>query len=144
VETTFRSWATWQQTETSAIHSYRGAKALTFELDDEIACRDDWCASAGGYTAKERAMASNDFIRQLEGYGLTTASILYGFPDHPDLLQSFVWQDYDLAPKFPILTKFLDFWRRELDGPLHSVTVAHSALIKPAEFSVVNGIITLH
>lgn len=89
-------------------------------------------------------MVSDDFIRQLEGYGLTTAEILYGIPDHPNVLQSFLWQQYDLAPKFPILTKFLAFWRRELEGPLHSVRVAHSGLIRPAEFRAVNGVMTLH
>lgn len=89
-------------------------------------------------------MVSDDFIRQLEGYGLTTAEILYGMPDHPSVLQSFVWQQYDLAPKFPLLIKFLDFWRRELEGPLHSVRVAHSGLIRPAEFRAVNGVMTLH
>ncbi len=89
-------------------------------------------------------MVSPDFVRQLEGYGLTTATILYGMPDYPKLLQSFTWQDYDLAPRFPVLRKFLDFWHRELEGPLHSVTVAHSGLIKPAEFRRVDGVITLH
>ena len=89
-------------------------------------------------------MVSKEFIRQLEGYGLTTATILYRMPDHPQLLQSYIWQEYDLAPKFPQLHKFLDFWRRELEGPLHSVRVAHSALIKPAEFNLVNGVMTLH
>ncbi|HEV7873599.1 MAG TPA: usg protein [Enterovirga sp.] len=89
-------------------------------------------------------MSTEDFARQLQGYGLTTAHILYGFPDHPCLLQNFIWQEYDLAPKFPQLHRFLDFWRRELEGPLHSVRVAHSALIKPAEFSLVNGVMTLH
>ena len=79
-------------------------------------------------------MVSADFARQIEGYGLTTAKILYGFPDHPRVLQTFVWQCYDLAPIFPGLRKFLDFWRRELEGPLHSVTVAHSNLIKPPSF----------
>ncbi|MDA8050740.1 MAG: Usg family protein [Rhodospirillales bacterium] len=55
---------------------------------------------------------------------LTTAEILYRLPDHPGLLQTFIWQDYDLAPQFPELRRFLAFWRRELDGPLHSVRVA--------------------
>ncbi len=89
-------------------------------------------------------MVSDDFRRQVEGYGLTTARILYRFPDHPGLLQTFVWQHYDLAPRFPVLVKFLEFWRRELDGPLHSVRVAHSRLIKPAEFRAVDGVLTLH
>jgi uncharacterized protein Usg len=80
-----------------------------------------------------------DFRRQLEGFGLTTANILYRMPDHPGILQSFIWQRYDLHPHFPELRKFLDFWSRELDGLLHSVTVAHAGLIKPAEFKAVTG-----
>ncbi len=74
-------------------------------------------------------MVSKEFIRQLEGYGLTTATILYRMPDHPAFLQSYIWQEYDVAPRFPVLLQFLEFSRRELEGPLHSVTVAHSRLI---------------
>src|SRR3712207_9332944 len=72
-------------------------------------------------SAKGGLMVSKEFIRQLEGYGLTTATILYRLPDHPKLLQTYIWQEYDLAPKFPVLHDFLAFWSRELEGPLHSV-----------------------
>lgn len=89
-------------------------------------------------------MVSRDFIRQLEGYGLTTASILYRMPDHPHLLQTYIWQEYDLAPRFPVLLDFLDFWQRELAGPLHSVTVSHAGLIRPAEYRAVDGEFSLH
>lgn len=89
-------------------------------------------------------MASDDFRRQVRGYGLTTAHIFYRRPDHPWLLQSYVWQDYDLCPKFPELQRFLEFWRSKLDGALHSVTVAHSGLIKPAELNAVDGVFRLH
>lgn len=89
-------------------------------------------------------MISQDFRRQLEGYGLTTAHILYRLPDHQELLQSYVWQDYDVWPEFPTLGRFLEFWRRELDGPLHSVTVAHARLIKPSEIRPVDGVFRLH
>ena len=89
-------------------------------------------------------LASGDFKRQLQGYGLTTAQILYRLPDHPSLLQTYVWQDYDLCPKFPVLNRFLKFWLETLEGPVHSVTVAHSRLIKPAEFRTVDGVLTLH
>ncbi len=82
---------------------------------------------------------SDDFRKQVHGYGLTTAHIFYHRPDHPWLLQSFVWQDYDLCPKFPELQRFLAFWRTSLDGPLHSVMVAHSRLIKPAELRALDG-----
>ena len=63
-------------------------------------------------------MASADFVKQVAGYGLTTAHILYRRPDHPWLLQTYVWQDYDLWPKFPVLQRFLEFWRTSLEGPL--------------------------
>ena len=89
-------------------------------------------------------MVSEDFRRQLEGYGLTTAHILYRLPDHRRLLQTFVWQEYDLWPEFPALERFLEFWRRELDGPLHSVTVAHARLIKPSELHHVGAEFRLH
>jgi uncharacterized protein Usg len=89
-------------------------------------------------------MISEDFRRQLEGYGLTTARILYRRPDHRWLLQSYVWQDYDLWPEFPLLQKFLAFWQGSLDGPLHSVTVAHARLIRPAEICSLNGELRLH
>ena len=80
----------------------------------------------------------------LRDYRLTTAEILYHFPDHPRLLQSYVWQELDLAPKFPTLKRFLDFWERELDGKLHSVKVMHAELITPAEFRYVGISTTLH
>jgi uncharacterized protein Usg len=86
----------------------------------------------------------SDFIKQIDGYGLTTAQIHYRLPDTPSLIQLFVWQDYDLAPHFPTLKKFLDFWQRELEGALHSVTVAHRKLIRPAEIRAMDGIIRLH
>jgi uncharacterized protein Usg len=89
-------------------------------------------------------MVTQDFKKQLEGYGLTTAQILYRRPDHNWLLQSYVWQAYDLFPKFPELHRFLQFWQEKLEGPLHSVQVAHCKLIKPAELTPVDGEFVLH
>jgi uncharacterized protein Usg len=89
-------------------------------------------------------MVSADFRRQVNGYGLTTAHIYYRRPDHRWLLQSYIWQDYDLCPHFPGLQKFLAFWQKQLEGPLHSVMVAHSLLIKPAELRAVDGVFRLH
>ena len=69
----------------------------------------------------------------LKGYRLTTAEILYHLPDHPKLLQSYIWQALDLAPKFPILTRFLDFWSANLDGKIHSVRLAARGIISHSE-----------
>ena len=78
---------------------------------------------------------SQDFKKQVLGYGLTTAEIVYRRPDCRWLLQSYVWQDYDMFPNFPALKSFLSFWEKSLDGPLFAVTVAHSKLIKPVRIA---------
>ena len=65
----------------------------------------------------------------MKGYRLSTAEILYHMPDHPTLLQGFVWQHYDVAPDFPELQRFLDFWVANIDGTLHSVRVARRDIV---------------
>jgi uncharacterized protein Usg len=81
---------------------------------------------------------------QLQDYRLTTAEILYHMPDHPGVLQTFVWQDLDLAPRFPVLHRFLDFWSRNLDGKLHSVRVVSAGLIGPARMRHATAELRLH
>lgn len=75
-----------------------------------------------------------DFGKQLRDYRLTTAEIIYHIPDHPSLLQTYIWQDLDIAPRFPILNKFLHFWESSLEGKLYMVKVASQTLISPGEF----------
>ena len=89
-------------------------------------------------------MASRDFLMQLEGYGLSTVEIHYYLPDHPRLIQQFVLQQYDVAPRFPVLRDFLDYWRRDIEAALHSVRVAHKHLIGPAEWRAVDGVISIN
>ena len=82
--------------------------------------------------------------KQLLGqYRLTTAEILYHMPDHPSFLQSYIWQEYDIAPKFPELVGFLTFWTKELDGKVHSVYVASKKIISASEFGTADADITI-
>jgi uncharacterized protein Usg len=76
------------------------------------------------------------FRAQLAGYSLTTAEILYRLPDHPSLLQTFIWQEFDVHPRFPRLLGFLEFWQANLEGKLYRVTVAHRKLIGPTELKM--------
>jgi len=85
-----------------------------------------------------------NLIQQLQNYRLTTAEILYQLPDHPLLLQSYVWQELDLAPQFPVLKKFLRFWEENLEGKLHTVKVAHQMLISPGELQHMDHEFLLH
>jgi uncharacterized protein Usg len=85
-----------------------------------------------------------DFRDQfVKDYRLTTAEIYYHMPDFPELLQSYIWQEYDIAPKFPVLHDFLGFWSREIDGKLHSVYVASKEIITPGDCRFYEHEITL-
>ena len=81
---------------------------------------------------------------QLDGYRLTTAEILYRLPDHPTLLQSFLWQELDLLPDFPILKRFLAFWERQVEGRLHSVRVTSARMITPGEARFIASVQHIH
>jgi uncharacterized protein Usg len=85
-----------------------------------------------------------DIERQLSGYRLTTAEIVYRLPDHLDILQTYVWQSLDLAPKFPKLHKFLGFWEREIEGPLYQVKVANVEILRPPQARHVDHSLALH
>ncbi len=89
-----------------------------------------------------RALSETEMM--LHGHGMMLAEILYRMPDARSLLQSFTWQDYDQAPEFPKLLAFVDFWKKELEGPLHSVRYSHRQLIGPGEWRRVDGVLTLH
>ncbi len=83
-------------------------------------------------------LPSRDFLLASEGYGVTTAEIFYRMPDHPALLQIYIWQDYDLAPDFPALFAFLDFWKVNLDARLHSVKFGHNPLLESRRWRMVD------
>jgi uncharacterized protein Usg len=84
------------------------------------------------------------FKLQLSGFRLTTAEILYHLPDYPDLLQSYIWQDYDQAPTFPVLHQFLHFWQTNLEGKLHSVKLASANWVTPTHYGYSEGFYKLH
>jgi uncharacterized protein Usg len=85
-----------------------------------------------------------DLELMIRDYRLTTAEILYHLPDHPSLLQTYIWQAIDLAPRFPRLTRFLDYWETSLDGKLHSVKIASAQLIKPGRFRYARHLQHMH
>ena len=80
----------------------------------------------------------------LRGYGLTTAELFYRMPDYLNVLNSFVWQDYDLAPDHPKLFRFIEFWQDEIEGPLHSVRFSHRKMLSDGAWRHVVGELTLH
>ena len=80
----------------------------------------------------------------LKGYGLTTAEFFYHMPDYTHVLNTFVWQSYDLAPDHPRLFEFVEYWQSEIDGPLHSIRFVHRKQVSAGEWRHVTGEFTLH
>lgn len=81
---------------------------------------------------------------QLNEFRLTTAEIIYHMPDFPDLLQSFIWQDLDKAPEFPMLMDFLKFWDDNIEGKVHSVMVTNAEIIQPGEVQCLERSFLVH
>jgi Usg protein, probable subunit of phosphoribosylanthranilate isomerase len=76
-----------------------------------------------------------DLELALRGLRITTAQIYYHMPDHPDLVNWFLWQEYDHPPKLPRLHGFLKWWDANLDGKLHSVRVCVRGVIQPTDLT---------
>ncbi|MEP6968204.1 MAG: Usg family protein [Pseudomonadota bacterium] len=89
-------------------------------------------------------MGDDDLARQFLGERLTTAEVVYYLPDHPALLQRFLWQTLDRSPTYPRVRRFLDFWRSDIDAVIHSVTVSAAGLVSPARLDVARHAGTLH
>lgn len=88
--------------------------------------------------------ADGEFGQRLRGAVMVTAEVLYYIPDHPKLLQTFMWQTLDVAPRFPRVEKFLDFWRREIEAVIHSVRVAHGEPLDIPDWRNARGVITMN
>lgn len=80
----------------------------------------------------------------LQGKRLVTVEIIYHLPDFPELLQSFIWQDYDLPPHFPKLQDFLHFWDFSIEGRLHSVRIGYAGALKTPVIRTADFLATIH
>jgi len=82
---------------------------------------------------------TNEFYRVL-----ATLDITYRMPDHLDLVQAFLYQVFDMSPEFPRARKYLDFWEKNLDGPLHSVKIYSTRYNPDGEIRYASYTATLH
>lgn len=86
-----------------------------------------------------------DLDQQLtENKRLTTAQIFYHMPDFAHILQEFIWQDYDIVPKYPKFRSFLEFWEHKIEGSLHSIYLAETGLITASEFKNASHLKIIH
>ena len=89
-------------------------------------------------------MQQTETEMMLRGYGLTTAEFFYRMPDYRNVLNTFLWQDYDLAPDHSKLFQFIEYWQDEIEGPLHSVRFTHRKMLSSGEWRQVVGEFRYH
>jgi uncharacterized protein Usg len=82
--------------------------------------------------------------RAMLGHQLVTVSVLYYLPDHPSLLNEFLWQTMDLGPRYPRIGAFLDFWRREIEATIKEVMISEAAPFREHKLSSANGLFLLN
>jgi len=91
-----------------------------------------------------KPMNTHDLVRQLTGWRQITAEILYRMPDHPSLVQIFLWQEMDRwhddpDMMFPRLRQFCAWWNANLDGAIVQVRVAAARVITAGELRHVSA-----
>ena len=68
----------------------------------------------------------SQFELVLRGFKLTTLEVVYFMTDYQHLLQSFIFQDYDKAPVYPRMNRFLRYWHREIEASIKEVWISDS------------------
>jgi uncharacterized protein Usg len=116
---------------------------MLFLLSSRVAAAP-FCDHARG-SAHQRTGERKPMVSEpRQDYRVTTAEIIYRLPDHPSLLQSFTWQKLDRSPDYPELRRFLAFWKKNLDGELHSVRVGQSGPLGRGRFRHIRHSQNLH
>ena len=60
---------------------------------------------------------------------LATVQVIYHIPDYIHILNEFAWQTEDEIPNYPRIHRFLDYWDKNIDGPIKEVYIHdHDAL----------------
>ena len=57
---------------------------------------------------------------------LVTLDVYYWMPDYDNILQRFVWQTFDVKPKYPRVHKFLDYWHNNIDAVVNEIIISES------------------
>lgn len=74
------------------------------------------------------------------GFELVTTEVLYRMPDHPRVLNTFVWQTYDRPPALPRVQAFIHHWQAEIEAQIAQVRIACASLLQPRDLLHIDGV----
>ena len=59
----------------------------------------------------------------LKKWTIASVQVVYYIPDYMSLVNEFIWQTEDQLPEYPRITRFLDYWDKNIDGPIKEVYI---------------------
>ena len=59
----------------------------------------------------------------LKKWTVASVQVVYYIPDYMSLVNEFIWQTEDQLPEYPRITRFLDYWDKNIDGPIKEVYI---------------------
>ena len=59
----------------------------------------------------------------IEKWTIASVQVVYYIPDYLSIVNEFVLQTEDQKPKYPRITEFLDYWDKNIDGPIKEVYI---------------------
>jgi uncharacterized protein Usg len=65
----------------------------------------------------------NNLAYILHKWTVATVQVVYYIPDYLHVVNEFMWQTEDQIPNYPRITKFLDYWDKNIDGPIKEVYI---------------------
>ena len=59
----------------------------------------------------------------LKKWTVASVQVVYYITDYMNLVNEFIWQTEDQLPEYPRITRFLDYWDKNIDGPIKEVYI---------------------
>lgn len=59
----------------------------------------------------------------IKKWTVATVQVVYYIPDYIHIVNEFMWQTEDTLPEYPRITKFLDYWDKNIEGPIKEVYI---------------------
>ena len=59
----------------------------------------------------------------IKKWTVASVQVVYYMPDYLHLVNEFIWQTDDQIPDYPRIGRFLDYWDKNIDGPIKEVYI---------------------
>ena len=59
----------------------------------------------------------------IKKWTVATVQVVYYIPAYVHIVNEFMWQTEDTLPEYPRISKFLDYWDKNIDGPIKEVYI---------------------